>query len=285
MKDQTNLFDNLCHEGRTNINAWAQVSTQFKMVIGIWCSFISKHHPFETFKLTKLAYVGHLSRHDHFRDCPIQFVNTMCSIGSYVGFKFKVIIPKSCFLPKPFFSSFISLLAAFDHGWMAPFVLSDTMPPWVVYWTLKESFHWHHHILWQVAHHPAEKEGSIPHWLHFSASLGMSTTSQKLVTKICAHLLPLRDTVVANSVSLYTLCSNLLYHSWWSFILNCLDKDRCNTIQTPCYVVWCIVLSAFLGDIPYFLARIKWSSLNTRSVLTCATGNDEVLTKLSNTVA
>ena len=58
-------------------------------------SFISKHHPFKPFKLTKLAYVGHLSRHDSFRVLPITFVDDMCSIGPYIKFKFRAIIPKS----------------------------------------------------------------------------------------------------------------------------------------------------------------------------------------------
>ena len=54
----------------------------------------------------------------------------------------------------------------------------------------------------------------------------------RLMTKICMHLLPLLDTAVENSVSLYTLCGNLLYCNWWSFVHNLLDKDCCNTDQT-----------------------------------------------------
>ena len=76
--------------------------------------------------------------------------------------------------------------------------------------------------------------------------------------KICVHLLPFLDTVVADTVSLYTLCCNLLYYNWWLFVLNHLDKDRCNTVSTPHCVVRWIVLSAFSGDIPHFLARTKW---------------------------
>ena len=91
----TILLNNLCHHGRTNINAWAQVSTQSKMVIKIWCYFISKHHPFKPLKLKKLAYVRYLSSHYHFRDFPIQFIDAVHRIGPYLGLKFKAIIPKS----------------------------------------------------------------------------------------------------------------------------------------------------------------------------------------------
>ena len=35
MEDLTVLFDNLCHQGRTNINSWAQVSTKSELVIRI----------------------------------------------------------------------------------------------------------------------------------------------------------------------------------------------------------------------------------------------------------
>ena len=79
----------------------------------------------------------------------------------------------------------------------------------------------------------------------------------KIVTNICAHLLPLLDNVVANNVSLYTLCGNLLYCSWQSFELNQLDKNGCNTVWTSYCVVHQIVLSAFLGTVPHFLPRIQ----------------------------
>ena len=84
MKDLTIFFDDLCHQGKTNINIWAQVSPQFKVIIQIWLYFELKHHPFKPIKLTKLTYVGHLSSYDSFRDFPIQFVDAMCSIGPYI---------------------------------------------------------------------------------------------------------------------------------------------------------------------------------------------------------
>ena len=71
-----------------------KVPTQSEMVIGVQCCFILKHYPFKPLKLTKLANVGHLARHNGFRDFPIQFVNAMCSIRPYIGLKFKVINPK-----------------------------------------------------------------------------------------------------------------------------------------------------------------------------------------------
>ena len=85
------------------------------MIIGIWCSFVLKNYLFEPLKLMELANVGCLARHNGFRN--------MCSIGLYVGLKFKTVIPSlfwgtrlNSFLPELFFSSFISLLAAFDNG-------------------------------------------------------------------------------------------------------------------------------------------------------------------------
>ena len=86
-------------------------------------------------------------------------------------------------------------------------------------------------------------------------------------------------------VILYVCCCNFLYHNWGLFVLSCLDKDRCNTVWTPCSVVWQIILSAFSDDMPHFLVRTKWSSPDTFSVSICATGNNEVVPKLSNTVA
>ena len=84
---------------------------------------MSKYYPFKPLKLTELANVRCLARHNGFRDSPIQFVNAMCSIGPLVGLTFKTVIPKSLQgtrlneLPtRDFFSSIIYLLAAFDHG-------------------------------------------------------------------------------------------------------------------------------------------------------------------------
>ena len=98
--------------------------------------FCFKTLPNEPFKLTELANVLHLGRHNSFKNLPIQFVNNMCSIGPYVGLKFKAIIPKSFwgaklddFLPEPFFSTLISLLAAFNHGMNGSVCLDDTILP------------------------------------------------------------------------------------------------------------------------------------------------------------
>ena len=85
MKDMTILCNNLCHHSKTKVYAWVQVSTQSEVVIGIWCGFVLKYNSFKLFKLTELAYVGHLPRHDSFSDFPIQFVNAMNSIEPYVG--------------------------------------------------------------------------------------------------------------------------------------------------------------------------------------------------------
>ena len=59
----------------------------------------------------------------------------------------------------------------------------------------------------------------------------------KMVAKICAHLLPILITVVANNVSLYMISGNLLYHNWQSFVLNPKGRDECNTVQTSFCVV------------------------------------------------
>ena len=95
MKDLTILFDSLCHKGRANINAWAQLSTQSEVVMGLSCCFVSKHYPFEPFKLTKLDNLQYLVGHNHFKNLPIQFVHAMCSVGPHVGLKLEAIIPKS----------------------------------------------------------------------------------------------------------------------------------------------------------------------------------------------
>ena len=156
-------------------------------------------------------------------------------------------------------------------GWIAPSVLSDTMPPWDFYLTCQGQFLWHHHISSQVATHPAETDGTMPHVLYFS------TGGKNLCTTVASPR--------HHSVSLYMLCGNLLYHNWWSLVLNCIDKEWCNIKLTPCYVVKQIIYSAFLNEIPHFLARTKWSRPDTFLVLTWATYTDKVLLKLSNTVA
>ena len=94
MKDLTVSFDNFCQHGKTNINAQILVCTQTEVVIGIQCSFVSKHYPFKPFKLTELAYVGGLSRNNSFRDFPIQFVNAEYRIEPCIGLKFEAVILK-----------------------------------------------------------------------------------------------------------------------------------------------------------------------------------------------
>ena len=189
------------------------------------------------------------------------------------------------FLPEPFFSSLISLCAEFGHGVGGSVCLK-----------------WHYVSLSSWMNAPriislalsCITEGCTPScwkrrydasWTSLFSFIGNKCDQPKLVANICAHLLLLLDTVVANNVSLYLLCGYLLYCNWWSSVLNCLDKDRWNNVWTPCCVVWQIVLSAFLGEIPHFLTRTKWLSLDTFSVFICAICNDDVMTKVSNIVA
>ena len=156
----------------------------FSLVWSSGYSVVLKHYPFKPFKLTELANVGCLSRHNNFMDFPIQFVDAVCSIGTNVGLKFKVVIPKSLrvpdlmsFLLESFFVFFISQLHL-SMGWRAPSVSNDKMTPWFSCWTLQGSFLWHCHILLQVALQPTEKKGTMPHGLHFPASWGMRMTNQ-----------------------------------------------------------------------------------------------------------
>ena len=65
------------------------------MIIGVWCSFVLKHYSFEPFKITELANVQLLIKHNGFSDFPAVFVDDVCSIGSYAGLKFKAVILKS----------------------------------------------------------------------------------------------------------------------------------------------------------------------------------------------
>ena len=41
---------------QTNIYAWAQVSTQSEMIMGVWCTLVPKHYPFKPFKLLKTGW-------------------------------------------------------------------------------------------------------------------------------------------------------------------------------------------------------------------------------------
>ena len=172
MEDHTILFNNLYSQGQANINAWSKVSTQFNVIIQIQCHFVSKHHPFEPLKLTELAFIGGLSRY-HLGNFHIQFVDAIHIVWPNVGFKFSLDLIN--FLPKPFFSSLISLSAVFDYGVNGSVCLKW---PLVCCWTHQVSFLWHCHILLQMAPHPTEREGKILHGLHFSASLEKSVTNQ-----------------------------------------------------------------------------------------------------------
>ena len=115
--------------------------------------------------------------------------------------------------------------------WMALSVLSDTLSPWVSYWTCKEPFLLHCNILLQVAPHPPEGVVTMPHGLNFQLH-----QEQAWQAKIGDKNLSIASPK-PNNVPLYTIYDNLLYHNWWSFVLNYLNKDRCNTVWTPCSVV------------------------------------------------
>ena len=85
------------------------------------------------------------------------------------------------FLPECFFNYFFSLSQLYSTmRWMALSVLSNMTPSWVFCWTHIGSFLWHCHILLQEAPHPAEREETMLHRLHFSASLGKSMTNYNL---------------------------------------------------------------------------------------------------------
>ena len=92
----TVLLNNLCHNCRTYMYAWAQLSTQFKIIMRKWCHFILRHHPFEPLKLTKLAYVGDLSRYNQLWEFPIQFIDALCRIEPYA--QFKIVIQIWCYV-------------------------------------------------------------------------------------------------------------------------------------------------------------------------------------------
>ena len=81
MKDLMVFFYNFRHQGGISIYVQAQICARFEVGIGVWSCFI-----------TKLANVGHLTGHNSFRDFPIQFVNTICSIRPYERLKFRAII-------------------------------------------------------------------------------------------------------------------------------------------------------------------------------------------------
>ena len=221
------------------------------MVIRILCSFISKHYPFKPFKLLKLANVKCLSRHNGFLDFPIQFVNAMCSGGPNVWLKFEAIIPKSLQgarlneLPTGTMLQllYLSFGCIWPWGeWLCLFQVTRCLlsfllnSPRII--TLALS-----HIIAGGTPSCWKRRDNASLASLFS-SIGNKGDQPKLVAKICAYLLPLLDTVLANNVPLYMLCSNLLYLYWQSFVLIHLDKDGCNTVQKPCCVVQWIILSS-----------------------------------------
>ena len=178
------------------------------------------------------------------------------------------------FLPEPFFSYWISLSTEFDHGvngyicfkWYDVSCIFQLNSPRIIFLALS--------CITASGTSYQLKRWDNASWASLLSFMDNEHDQPKLVSNICAHLLPLLDSVVANSVSLYILCGNLLYHNWWSFVLNCLDKDGCNTVWTPCCVVCRILLNAFLGEILHFLAITKWSSPDTFLLWTCAICND-----------
>ena len=169
------------------------------------------------------------------------------------------------FLLEPFFSSFTSLFTAFNHGVNGSVCLKwyDISLSFLVNLLKIISLALSHIIAGGTSFHEKRRETS---WASLFSYIGNTHDQPKLVAKICVQMLPFLDTVAANNTSLYTLCSNLLYHNWWWFVLNCLDMDICNTVWTTCCVVHCIILSASLGEIPHFSARTKWSSHDTFSI-------------------
>ena len=125
-----------------------------------------------------MGNVEHFSIYNGLKDSSIQYIDAVCSIGPNKGLKLIAIIPKSlwgatlnCFLPESFFSHFIPLSDIFNHGAIgsAFLRLHDAMPR-TISLTLS-------HI--DAGSTPStEKEGTMSHGLHFSASLGTSTISQ-----------------------------------------------------------------------------------------------------------
>ena len=168
------------------------------------------------------------------------------------------------------FISFISLLAAFNYSvngsiclkWQyASLTFLFNSPNNVSFALL--------HIFAKVTLSCKKRRDSVP-WFSLWSFIWNKHDQQNLVAKIYAHIWPFLYTVVVNNVSLNTLCGYLLYHNWWKFILNCLDKDGCNTVQTTCFVVMQTKVGAFLAEIPLILARSKWSSPTDFAVMTCA---------------
>ena len=136
----------------------------------------------------------------------------MSSIGPYVGFKFKAIIPKSLWgtrlnelLPEHFFSYFISLLAAFDHGVKGS--VCFTSLSFLLNWPRTISLALSQITVGCTLSYCNIRDNAL--WASLFSFIGNKCDKPKSVTKICAYLLPLLYAVGANSVSLYTLCGNL----------------------------------------------------------------------------
>ena len=263
---------------RANIYAQAQASTQSEVIIRISCCFISKHYLFKPFKLTELANVWFYAKYNCLRDFPIQFVNNVCSFRPYLDSRQSSqslfgAPDLMSFLPEPFFSYCIS----FIHGVNASICFRSHDASLSFLLNLPRT------ISLDLSH--ITVVGTLSCWNRRDSAwqtslftfIGNKHDQPKSVAKIFVHLLPLLDNVVANSISLYTLCSDLLYHNWQLFDLNCIDKDGYNTVWIPCCVVQWIIFNAFLGEIPQLLARTKWSSPGTFPVWTFATHNDKVV--------
>ena len=135
--------------------------------------------------------------------------------------------------------------------WMAQSVLSDMMPPWVFSWTHLGPYLWHCHILLQAASHLLKKKEQclmgFTFQLHWEWAWPTNIGGKKLCTPVA-----MSRQCSGKNVSLYTLCGSLLFCNWWSFLLNHLDKDECNTVwkwccmvqQNKCYLWWNVL---FLG--------------------------------------
>ena len=141
---------------------------------------------------------------------------------------------------------FISLSAAVDYGKNISvyFRLHDASSSFLLNLLRTISLALSHIIVSGTPSHWKRMENAL--WASIFSFNGNEHDQPKLVAKIHPHLLPLLETVVANNVSLHILCGNLLYCNWWSCVLNCLEKDRCNTVQTPCYVVQRMVVLSWV---------------------------------------
>ena len=104
----------------TNINALPQVSTQLKMVIWIQRHFVWKHHthkPFKSDVSLDIIISGFSPSHSYISWTVFDLTYESSyrqSFPSPFGTLDLII-----FLPEPLFGSFVSFLAAFNHGVMS----------------------------------------------------------------------------------------------------------------------------------------------------------------------